>query len=165
MNLSNSVRLSFPIIETFSSSSSVYENDSNDKGGSQEDRLIQKTKLIDTLHDWFSYAEKNHLISWEWAPKGLSILWKEDEFLQVDFMWNVIQQLAKKSDKFLDCDADERKLLKPILDILEQSISVKSSDDIELAQRLKWLKVVRTVIDKTDVQGDETASEQMKILS
>nr|CAH8826964.1 unnamed protein product [Trichobilharzia regenti] len=165
MNLGNSVRLAFPIIETFAS---VYENNSSNDKGIQEDRLIQKTKLIDTLHEWFSYAEKNHLISWEWAPKALSILWKEDEFLQTDFMWNVIQQLAKSSDKFLDCDADERKLLRPILDILEQSISVKSSsDDIEFAQRLKWLKVVRTVVDRTDVQGDEThaPSEQMKILS
>ncbi|KAH8852506.1 pentatricopeptide repeat domain-containing protein 3 [Schistosoma japonicum] len=137
--LSKCIQLCFPIFEKLST-----EHNRNNKN-SREEYLIWKTKLIDALYEWFNYAEKHNAISWEWAPKGLFILWNEDDFIQMNFMWNAIQCLAKKSNNYTDCVMEHRSLLEPLLKTLEQSIS-KMPQDIESIEKLKCLQFMKRAL-------------------
>ncbi|KAK4474209.1 hypothetical protein MN116_003506 [Schistosoma mekongi] len=141
--VSNCIQLCFPIFEKLST-----EHNSNNKN-SREEYLIWKTKLIDALYEWFNYAEKHNAISWKWAPKGLFILWNEDDFIQMNFMWNVLQCLAKQSDNYTDCIMGQKSLLEPLLRTLEQSIS-KMPQDIESIEKLKCLQSIKLALNRKE---------------
>ncbi|CAH8447336.1 unnamed protein product [Schistosoma turkestanicum] len=137
-------KLCFPIFEELS-----VDYNNNNKN-SREEYLTWKTKLINTLYDWFRYAEKHNSITWEWALKGLYILWREDDFIQVDFMWNVIECLVKQDEEFTNCVTEQRNLLEPMLNTLEKSILKTPQQDIESIEKLKCLQSLRNAFQVTD---------------
>ncbi|CAH8468217.1 unnamed protein product [Schistosoma bovis] len=139
-----STKLCFPIFDELSTE---YNNDNKIN---REEYLTWKTKLINALYDWFSYAESHKMITWEWAIKGLYILWKEDDFIQLDFMWNVMQCLAKQNVEFEVCVREKRDLLEPILNILEQSIPKIPQQDIRSIEKLECLQFLRKVLSATE---------------
>ncbi|XP_018645231.1 hypothetical protein Smp_033770 [Schistosoma mansoni] len=139
-----STKLCFPIFDQLS-----VEYNSNNKTN-REEYLTWKTKLVNTLYDWFSYADSHNMITWEWATKGLYILLKEDDFIQLDFMWNVMQCLVKQDVEFKVCVKEQRDLLEPVLNILEQSISKISRQDIESTEKLECLQFLREALRATE---------------
>ncbi|VDP58628.1 unnamed protein product [Schistosoma curassoni] len=139
-----STKLCFPIFDELSTE---YNNDNKIN---REEYLTWKTKLINALYDWFSYAESHKMITWEWAIKGLYILWKEDDFIQLDFMWNVMQCLAEQDVEFEVCVREQRDLLEPILNILEQSIPKIPQQDIRSVEKLECLQFLRKVLSATE---------------
>lgn len=142
-----STKLCFPIFDELSA-----EYNSDNKIN-REEYLTWKTKLINALYDWFSYADSHNMITWEWAIKGLYILSKEDDFIQLDFIWNVTQCLAKQDVGFEVCVREHRDLLEPILNILEQSIpkipqGIGSTEKLEC---LQFLKKALSAMESTNI--------------
>ncbi|CAH8483511.1 unnamed protein product [Heterobilharzia americana] len=140
--INNGTKLCFPIRNELS-----IKYNSNDQT-IREDYIIWKTRLTDTLYKWFNYSETHNMITWKWAVMGLSVLWKQDEYIQVNFLWNVIEHLMKQNATIECCTVEERNSLKEILDTLENSISRRLHQDIGSAERMKWIMFMRTTISK-----------------
>ncbi|KAA3675894.1 pentatricopeptide repeat domain-containing protein 3 [Paragonimus westermani] len=126
-------------------------------------------RLVDTLHEWFTYAVAQGAVLWSWAPVVIGFLWEHDDDLHDELVWDALLQLSTLPYTPACPLEDSRyqSLLNPVLNALEQSISASASGVHLRDRHRELLSVVRRTLQegasKIPLQPDSSSGSRVTV--
>ncbi|KAF6773405.1 hypothetical protein AHF37_07757 [Paragonimus kellicotti] len=145
----------------------LYEPEHHLEPTSSQQLVIRR--MVNTLHEWFTYAVAQGAVVWSWAPPVIRFLWEHDDDLNNELVWDALLQLST-----LPCtptcqveNSRYQNLLNPVLNALDQSISASASGVHLLEKRRELLGVIRQALHEAaseiPLQSDSSSNSRVTV--